>query len=59
MHSRVDLVNAVVELGKALATLKDPPIKSLFVYGSNPAAVAPNHNLVVQQLRRRLLPGGA
>ena len=42
----------MVELGKALATLNDPPIKALFVYGSNPAAVAPNHNLVVQQLRR-------
>ena len=42
----------MVELGKALATLSDPPIKALFVYGSNPAAVAPNHNLVVQQLRR-------
>jgi anaerobic selenocysteine-containing dehydrogenase len=39
-------------LGKALATLSDPPIKALFVYGSNPAAVAPNHNLVVEQLRR-------
>ena len=42
----------MVELGKALATLGDPPIKALFVYGSNPAAVAPNHNLVVEQLRR-------
>ena len=42
----------MVELGKALATLDDPPIKALFVYGSNPAAVAPNHNLVVEQLRR-------
>jgi anaerobic selenocysteine-containing dehydrogenase len=42
----------MVELGKALATLSDPPIKALFVYGSNPAAVAPNHNLVVEQLRR-------
>ena len=42
----------MVELGKALAMLGDPPIKALFVYGSNPAAVAPNHNLVVEQLRR-------
>ncbi len=42
----------MVELGKALATLDNPPIKALFVYGSNPAAVAPNHNLVVEQLRR-------
>jgi len=40
------------ELGKALGTLADPPIKALFVYNSNPAAVAPNHNEVVKQLRR-------
>jgi anaerobic selenocysteine-containing dehydrogenase len=25
---------------------------ALFVYGSNPAAVAPNHNLVIQEMRR-------
>lgn len=42
----------MIELGKALATLTNPPIKALFVYGSNPAAVAPNHNLVIEQLRR-------
>jgi anaerobic selenocysteine-containing dehydrogenase len=42
----------MVELGKALATVEDPPIKALFVYNSNPAAVAPNHNEVVKQLRR-------
>jgi len=42
----------MVELGKALATLSDPPIKALFVYGSNPAAVAPNHNLVTEELCR-------
>ena len=40
------------ELGKVLATLDDPPIKALLVYNSNPAAVAPNHNEVVRQLRR-------
>jgi anaerobic selenocysteine-containing dehydrogenase len=40
------------EIGKALATVDDPPIKALFVYNSNPAAVAPNHNLVVTQLKR-------
>jgi molybdopterin guanine dinucleotide-containing S/N-oxide reductase-like protein len=52
MLGRPARVVNMVELGKALATLNDPPIKALFVYGSNPAAVAPNHNLVVQQLRR-------
>ena len=40
------------ELGKVLGALDDPPIKALFVYNCNPAAVAPNHNEVVRQLRR-------
>jgi molybdopterin guanine dinucleotide-containing S/N-oxide reductase-like protein len=42
----------MVELGKALNTLTDPPIKALFVYNSNPAAVCPNHNEVVRGLMR-------
>src|SRR5713226_8733291 len=42
----------MVELGKALNTLEDPPIKALFVYNSNPAAVCPNHNQVIRGLRR-------
>jgi anaerobic selenocysteine-containing dehydrogenase len=42
----------MVELGKALTELNDPPVKALFVYNSNPAAVAPNHNLVVRGLMR-------
>ena len=42
----------MVELGKALNTLGDPPIQALFVYNSNPAAVCPNHNEVIRGLRR-------
>ena len=42
----------MVELGKALNTLGDPPLKGLFVYNSNPAAVCPNHNEVVRGLKR-------
>jgi molybdopterin guanine dinucleotide-containing S/N-oxide reductase-like protein len=42
----------MVELGKALNTLGDPPIKALFVYNSNPAAVCPNHNAVIRGLGR-------
>ena len=42
----------MVELGKALTEIDNPPVKSLFVYNSNPAAVAPNHNLVVRGLLR-------
>ncbi|HVJ06454.1 MAG TPA: molybdopterin-dependent oxidoreductase [Candidatus Saccharimonadales bacterium] len=41
------------ELGKVLtdSTLA-PPVKALFVYACNPAAVCPNHNLVVEGLKR-------
>jgi anaerobic selenocysteine-containing dehydrogenase len=42
----------MTQLATALGTLNDPPIKSLFVYASNPAAVAPNHNDVVRGLKR-------
>ncbi|MGA7379783.1 MAG: molybdopterin-dependent oxidoreductase [Terriglobales bacterium] len=42
----------MVELGKALNTLADPPVKALFVYNSNPAAVCPDHNEVIRGLRR-------
>jgi anaerobic selenocysteine-containing dehydrogenase len=39
-------------LGQALNELTDPPVKALFVYNSNPAAVAPNHNSVIKGLLR-------
>jgi anaerobic selenocysteine-containing dehydrogenase len=42
----------MVELGRVLNTVKDPPVKALFVYGSNPAAVCPNHNEVIRGLMR-------
>jgi anaerobic selenocysteine-containing dehydrogenase len=42
----------MVRLGEALNSLSDPPLKALFVYNSNPAAVCPNHNEVVRGLRR-------
>jgi anaerobic selenocysteine-containing dehydrogenase len=42
----------MVELGKALNTLVDPPVKALLVYNSNPAAVCPDHNEVTRGLRR-------
>jgi molybdopterin guanine dinucleotide-containing S/N-oxide reductase-like protein len=42
----------MTELGKALNTLKDPPVQALFVFNSNPAAVCPNHNEVVRGLKR-------
>ncbi len=40
------------ELGSALTRVDDPPVKSLFVYCSNPAAVAPDQSAVLRGLRR-------
>ncbi len=40
------------ELGQALTTLNDPPVKALFVYNCNAAAVAPDSNQVLAGLRR-------
>ena len=40
------------ELGKALNQLSDPPVKAVFVYNSNPAVVAPNHEDVLRGFLR-------
>ena len=40
------------QLGDALNDLRDPPVRSLYVYHSNPAAVAPDQNRVLQGLAR-------
>ncbi len=45
------LVN-MSELGKALTELDAPPVKAMVVYNSNPAAIAPNQNLVLRGMRR-------
>ena len=42
----------MVQLGKALTELADPPVKALVVYNSNPAAVCPEQNLVRRGLMR-------
>jgi anaerobic selenocysteine-containing dehydrogenase len=42
----------MIELGKALTALDNPPVKAMVVYNSNPAAVAPNRNLVLKGMRR-------
>src|ERR1700690_2161533 len=42
----------MVQLGTVLNSLDGPPIRALFVYNSNPAAVCPNHNEVVRGLKR-------
>jgi anaerobic selenocysteine-containing dehydrogenase len=42
----------MVELGRVLNTENDPPVKTLFVYNSNPAAVCPRHDEVTRGLMR-------
>ncbi len=43
----------MVQLGRALTDPDlDPPIRALVVYNSNPAAIAPNQNRVLEGLRR-------
>lgn len=39
-------------LGQVLTELNNPPVKALFVYNSNPAAIAPDQNRVHAGLRR-------
>ncbi len=45
------LVN-MSQLGYALTELDAPPVRALFVYNSNPAAIAPNQTRVLSGLRR-------
>ena len=40
------------QLGQALNELADPPVMSLYVYHSNPAAIAPDQNAVIRGLCR-------
>ena len=42
----------MTELGRVLHDVNDPPVQALFVYGSNPAAVCPDHNRVIDGLKR-------
>ena len=42
----------MTELGKALTELRDPPVKAMVVYNSNPAAIAPHQNRVMAGMRR-------
>ena len=49
---RIRSVN-MVQLGRALTDPRmDPPIRALVVYSSNPPAIAPSQNLVLEGLRR-------
>lgn len=42
----------MIELGKALTEVNDPPVKAMFVYNCNPASVAPNQSKVLAGLSR-------
>jgi anaerobic selenocysteine-containing dehydrogenase len=50
--SRPARILNMAELGKQLNYTNDPPVKALFVYNSNPAAICPNHNDVIRGLMR-------
>jgi anaerobic selenocysteine-containing dehydrogenase len=39
-------------ISSQLSDVSQPPVKALFVYNSNPAAVAPNQNAVLKGMRR-------
>ena len=41
----------MAELGKALTEVDQPPVQAMIVYNSNPAAIAPNQNLVLKGMR--------
>ena len=51
MQEPTRLIN-MNRLGEALANEFSPPVKSLYVYHSNPAAVAPDQNAVISGLQR-------
>jgi anaerobic selenocysteine-containing dehydrogenase len=42
----------MIELGKALTEVSEPPVKALFVYNTNPANTAPNQMKVLEGLSR-------
>jgi anaerobic selenocysteine-containing dehydrogenase len=51
MEKKTRIIN-MNRLGWALNELYDPPIQSLYVYHSNPAAVTPDQNQVLKGLQR-------
>jgi anaerobic selenocysteine-containing dehydrogenase len=42
----------MAELGKALTEMKEPPVKAMVVYNSNPASIAPHQTKVLAGMRR-------
>lgn len=54
MPKKTRIIN-MNRLGWALNELNDPPVKSLYVYHSNPAAVTPDQNEVLKGLARENL----
>jgi anaerobic selenocysteine-containing dehydrogenase len=51
LRSRAARTINMVQLGRALLQA-EPPVRSLYVYNSNPAVVAPDQNAVLKGLRR-------
>jgi anaerobic selenocysteine-containing dehydrogenase len=51
-HGKPTRTINMVELGKALTELNDPPVKAMVVFNCNPAAVCPEQHLVRRGLKR-------
>lgn len=51
-HGKLPRTINMIKLGEALTQYHEPPVKALFVYNSNPAAVAPNSRKVIAGLER-------
>lgn len=51
IHPGTRTIN-MTRLGEALTRIDDPPVKTMIVYNSNPAAVAPDREAVLAGLRR-------
>jgi len=51
-HEKMPRAINMIKLGEALLDVNDPPVKGLFVYNSNPAAVAPDQSKVIEGLKR-------
>jgi anaerobic selenocysteine-containing dehydrogenase len=52
LMARTPRLISMNQLGAALTELSGPPVKSLYVYHSNPAAIAPDQNAVIRGLER-------
>jgi anaerobic selenocysteine-containing dehydrogenase len=51
-HNKIPRTINMIKLGEALLEYNDPPVKAMFVYNCNPAAVVPNQSKVIKGMER-------